>query len=167
MKSSQSLFRLPVAIILAVVIAIAGAVAAIFLNATQGFIESYILILATAGITGFFVPYVLKVNDDRKMREQKQYEDELSRQNKVIDAQVQFLESISKLLWEYHALIARISYYKKQGQENDTAYTNKSSEAIAVADAQSVSLLLTPWEVLCQRMSRTILQNFGRARFLR
>src|SRR5262249_386420 len=29
----------------------------------------------------------------------------------------------------------------------------------------SVTLLLTPWEVLCQRKCRTILQNFGRARF--
>lgn len=132
MKFRQSLIPLPVAIVLAIIIAAAGVVAAIFLNASQSFIEDYVLLLAAAGITGFFIPYILKVIDDRKMREQKKYEDELSRQNKIIDAQVQFLESISKLLWEFHALIAKVSYYKKTEQGNKTLYSNKGSEAISV-----------------------------------
>src|SRR5215210_5378181 len=106
-RQAALLTALPVAIVLAVVIAIAGGIAVI-LYPSQRFIENYVLLLATAGITGFSVPYVLKFIDDK-----------LSRQNKVIDAQVQFLESISKLLWEFHALIARVSYYKKMGQEND------------------------------------------------
>ncbi len=156
MKSSQSLIPLPVAIVLAVVIAIAGAVAAIVV-ASQSFIERYVLLLATAGIAGFFVPYVLKVIDDRKMREQKKYEDELSRQNKVIDAQVQFLESISKLLWEFHALIARVSYYnKKMGQGNDTAYINKSSEATSVYEDKLWDILIIGIQSEMSKASRLV-----------
>ena len=72
---------------------------------SQDFLERVLLLMLTAGGTGFLIPYVLKVVDerkaqkqkeidDRRLREQKLYEAALLRQNKIIDAQVQLLDNL-------------------------------------------------------------------------
>lgn len=50
--------------------------------------------------------------DDRKLREQKEFEAELARQSKVIEAQEQLLDTLVQLLWEFHLLVLSVSYHK-------------------------------------------------------
>jgi hypothetical protein len=89
---------------------------------SQGFIEGVATLLLTALMTGFLVPYLLKKIDERKLRqqkevderklrEQKEFEAALARQGKVIDAQVQLLERLSELLWEYQLSAIAVTYY--------------------------------------------------------
>ena len=100
---------------------------------SQDFLEKVVLLALTASVTGFLVPYLLKkVEDrraqrhraeevrkaqaqqevnDRRLREQKQYEASLVRQGKIIDAQVRLLENLATLIWEYQLLAIEVSYF--------------------------------------------------------
>jgi hypothetical protein len=89
---------------------------------SQDFLEKVLLLILTAGVTGFLIPYVLKIVDerkaqkqkeidDRRLREQKLYEATLLRQNKIIDAQVQLLDNLANLIWEYQLLAIEVSYF--------------------------------------------------------
>lgn len=96
---------------------------------SQDFIERILTILVTSVIAGFLVPFVLKIIDDRKhweqrriderkQREQKVFEAELARQNKVIESQVQLLENLSELLWEYQLSAIAVTYYHSFGDQD-------------------------------------------------
>jgi len=93
------------------------------MNFSQNFLEGLLLLLSTAALSGFLVPYVLKevdarklkeqkAIDERKNREQKEFEADLARQSKVLEAQAQLLESLAKKLWEFQLLAIAVSYYK-------------------------------------------------------
>ena len=94
----------------------------IHMSFSQDFLEKVFLLILTAGVTGFLIPYVLKIvderkaqkqkeSDDRRFREQKLYEAALLRQNKIIDAQVQLLDNLANLIWEYQLLAIEVSYF--------------------------------------------------------
>ncbi|MBD2103594.1 hypothetical protein [Leptolyngbya sp. FACHB-261] len=89
---------------------------------SQDFFEKVLLLILTAGVTGLLIPCVLKIVDerkaqkqkeidDRRLREQKLYEAALLRQNKIIDAQVQLLDNLANLIWEYQLLAIEVSYF--------------------------------------------------------
>jgi len=79
---------------------------------SESFIQSLLLLAATAALTGVLVPLIKGYMDDRKFRQQKLFEAELARQGKVIEAQVQFLESLAQLVWDFQLLALSVSYYK-------------------------------------------------------
>ena len=78
---------------------------------SQSLIENLVLLSLTAILTGVLVPLLFRRIDERKNREQKTFEAELSRQNKIIEAQVKLLEDLSSLLWEYQLLLIQVPYY--------------------------------------------------------
>jgi hypothetical protein len=90
---------------------------------SQNFLEGLLLLISTAALSGFLVPYVLKQVDARKLKEQKAiderknfeqklFEADLARQSKVVEAQAQLLEILAKQLWEFQLLAIAVSYYK-------------------------------------------------------
>ncbi len=79
---------------------------------SESFIQSLLLLGATAALTGVLVPLIKGYMDDRKFRQQKLFEAELARQGKVIEAQVQLLESLAQLLWDFQLLAIAVTYYK-------------------------------------------------------
>ena len=79
---------------------------------SESFIQSLLLLVATAALTGVLVPLIKGYMDDRKFRQQKLFEAELARQGKVIEAQVQLLESLAQLLWDFQLLAIAVTYYK-------------------------------------------------------
>lgn len=107
---------------------------------SQNFRESAILLVLTASLSGFLVPYILKkvderklkeqkIIDDRKLREQKEFEAELARQNKVIEAQAQLLDNLVQLLWEFHLLVLAVSYHRvNRDQEKYEAAVEEYAE---------------------------------------
>lgn len=88
------------------------------MNLGQGFLESIITLALTAATTGFLIPYIFKRIDERKLREQKRYEAEIARQAKIIESQVQLLENMAQLLWEYQLAAIAPSYYDPVAQQD-------------------------------------------------
>lgn len=86
----------------------------------QGFLENIVLLVLTALITGFGIPWVLKRIEERKLREQKRFEADLARQGKIIDAQSKLLDDLSQLLWKWRYLAKKVVYYG--AQENSERY---------------------------------------------
>ena len=85
---------------------------------SESFVQQVALLVLGALITGFGVPYVLRLIDARKMREQKKLEAELARQGKLLDAQSALLDEITRLVWAWRYLAKQVVYYGSRG-DND------------------------------------------------
>ncbi len=79
---------------------------------SQDFWEKVALLILTGVLSGFFIPYILKRVEDRKLKEQKEFEANLIRQNNVLEAQIKLLENLSESLWKLQLLSLAVSYYK-------------------------------------------------------
>lgn len=90
------------------------------MSLNQAFLEKIVLLVLTALITGFGIPYVLKRVEERKLREQKKFEADLARQGKIIEAQSKLLDDLSQLLWKWRYLAKKVLYYG--AQENTERY---------------------------------------------
>ena len=90
------------------------------------FQQKLVLLLLAALISGFGIPYILKLIDNRKLREQKRFEAELSRQSKLIDAQSTLLDQITRILWKWRYLVKSVVYYGARGDQKryDAARVN-------------------------------------------
>jgi hypothetical protein len=75
-----------------------------------------LLLIVTALLTGLIVPVVKAQMDHRKLQQQKLFEAEIARQGKIIDAQVQLLENLVRMLWEFQLFALAVSYYKFHGE---------------------------------------------------
>jgi hypothetical protein len=110
----------------------------------QDFLEKATLLLITAGLSGFFIPFVLRQIDERKLKEQKkidarklqeqkEFDASLIRENNILEAQIKLLENLSKALWELQLLSLAVSYYKihpneERYKESRKNYDEKSWE---------------------------------------
>ncbi|MFN8664345.1 MAG: hypothetical protein U0075_20835 [Thermomicrobiales bacterium] len=65
------------------------------------FAKNLILSLVLIGVTSLVIPLVLKQIDDRKAVDQQRYQDELSRQDTVLDAQANLIDTMAADFWEY------------------------------------------------------------------
>ncbi|MFT4039616.1 MAG: hypothetical protein QM692_15640 [Thermomicrobiales bacterium] len=65
------------------------------------FVKNLLLSLMLIGITSLVIPLVLKQIDDRKAADQQRFQDELSRQDTVLDAQATLLDTIASDFWQY------------------------------------------------------------------
>ena len=96
---------------------------------SSSFIDSVILILITAIISGLLIPIIKSNMDQRKYREQKKFEQELYRQGKRIEAQAKLLEDLNDLLWEFQLLSLEPASFRLQGdQENGEDSSKKYRE---------------------------------------
>ncbi len=117
---------------------------------SQSFIENAVILSLTAGLTGVLVPLLFGLIDERRKKEQKIFDAELSRQSKIIDAQVKLLEDLSSLVWEYQLLLIEVPYYR-QFPERDRyapalrAYEENAGKLLGRIRAEiSKALRLTP-----------------------
>ena len=99
------------------------------------FIEKYIFLFVTAGLTGFLIPVITQNIAHKNLQEQTLYEIELTRQNAIIEEQVKLIDNLSALLWEYQLLAIEVTYY--QPHEDQTNYI----AALANYDAKTGDLL--------------------------
>jgi hypothetical protein len=65
------------------------------------FAKNLILSLVLIGVTSLLIPLVLKQIDDRKATDQQRYQDELSRQDTVLDAQSNLIDTMAADFWQY------------------------------------------------------------------
>lgn len=116
---------------------------------SKEFIESLALLVIAALLTGILVPLVKLVFDYTNFRKQKLFEDQLARQNNIIESQIKFLETISTLLWKFHALIAKVSYY----QIHEPGNGNKNNDEAKSAAEQYEEHF---WELVIQNIQAEI-----------
>lgn len=89
------------------------------------FTEKLVLLLLTAMISGLMVPYILKKIEHRRTLDQKYKEAVLSRQEKLLADQAQFLDSLETLVWGLRYLFMKITYYCKPHQREQQAQAER------------------------------------------
>lgn len=94
---------------------------------STAFIEKVVLLFLTALLTGILVPYINAKINDRKLRNQKLFEAELIRQNKLIESQNDLLIQLEKLAHQFHQLIVSVAWYKV-GEPNEERYNTNRNE---------------------------------------
>ncbi len=82
------------------------------------FVKNLVLSLVLIGLSSLLIPLVLKQIDDRRADDQQRLQDELARQDKVIDAQSTLLRTMAADFWDYefYASDVVISRDKRFGQ---------------------------------------------------
>jgi hypothetical protein len=73
--------------------------------------DSLIVLLATALLSGFLVPFILNKVQARSQQRQKQFEADLARQTAVIEEQVALIDRFSTALWEFQLTLIAPLYY--------------------------------------------------------
>ena len=83
------------------------------------FLKNLVLSLLLLGVSSLLIPIVLKQIDDRKAIDQQRLQDELSRQDKVVDAQAALLDAMASDFWAYElsASDVVVSRDERFGQE--------------------------------------------------
>ncbi|HQR10290.1 MAG TPA: hypothetical protein PLW68_03085 [Casimicrobiaceae bacterium] len=69
-----------------------------------------LILLSTALLTGFLVPYVLRRIDESRSIAQKVREAGIARQARLIDAQSNFLDETTEVLWAWRYLSMKVAY---------------------------------------------------------
>jgi hypothetical protein len=101
----------------------------------QSFIQNILLLLLTAALTGFLVPFIKAKIDQKDSQRQKIFEADLDQQKKLRDYQAKLLDDLDEVLWQYQFLALEPTYYKMR--ENETGYT----DAIQQYDQKAPALL--------------------------
>ena len=95
---------------------------------SQDFWEKVLILLMTAVLTGFLVPYILKRVDEAKAIEQKRLEADIARQARLIDAQSKFLDDITETLWKWRYLSMKVAFNGSEQREEQYALAVKEYE---------------------------------------
>src|SRR5918997_1063981 len=83
------------------------------------FLKNLVLSLLLLGVSSLLIPAVLKQIDDRKFVDQQRLQAELSRQDKIIDAQATLLDSLAASFWEYEGYAADLLYSRDERYARD------------------------------------------------
>ena len=110
--------------------------------------KNLVLSLVLLGVSSLLIPAVLKQIDDRKAIDQQQLQDQLGRQDKVVDAQAALLATMAADFWAYEARASDvvISHDARFGQEGwhqraIDAYYLQSGPLLATMRAEISTLL--------------------------
>ena len=75
------------------------------------FFEKLILLIIAAVITSFLIPYILQKTDHLNQQNRIDYQAEIAKQNKILDAKVEFLNTLHELLWKYQIMAIDVPFY--------------------------------------------------------
>jgi hypothetical protein len=90
--------------------------------------EKLILLAATAVLSGFLVPYILKRIELQRATYEKDRDADRSRQEKLIASQSEFLDKLTETVWQWRYMAVRLTYY---GGGDDTAQYDNAARAYA------------------------------------
>jgi hypothetical protein len=85
-----------------------------FIDPKGSFLKNLVLSLLLIGLTSLLIPVVLKQIDDQKSNSQQQFQAELSRQDKIIDAQAELLDSLAAAFWDYEIYASDVLYSRAE-----------------------------------------------------
>ena len=79
---------------------------------SQSILEKVLLLIITAVLSGFLIPFILQDITQKKFKEQKIFGAELLRQIKVLESQTEFFNIISEVISKFQLLALETAYYK-------------------------------------------------------
>jgi hypothetical protein len=84
------------------------------------FVKNLVLSVLLLGLSSLLIPIVLKQIDDRKAIDQQRFQEQLSRQDTILDAQAALLDTMASDFWEYelYASDVVISRDERFGQDD-------------------------------------------------
>jgi hypothetical protein len=85
-----------------------------FIDPKGSFLKNLVLSLLLLGLSSLLIPIVLKQIDDRKFVDQQRFQAELSRQDKIIDAQAALLDTMAADFWNYEKYAADVLYSRDE-----------------------------------------------------
>ena len=88
---------------------------------SESFIQAALLLVLTALLTGLLAPLINANMAHRKFKQQRLFEADLARQNKIIEAQSQLLEEIEQLVWDYYVRAIAVGWYTCEDKD-ETKY---------------------------------------------
>jgi hypothetical protein len=80
-------------------------------------LDNLILLAAAALITGLLVPFVSARMNERRVVQQRQADEDLARDSKFIEAQNEFLDTVSTDVGSFAGTMLAVSYYAMQTPE--------------------------------------------------
>jgi hypothetical protein len=78
------------------------------------FLKNLILSLVLIGLSSLLIPVVLKQIDDQKFVAEQQFQEQLARQDKIIDAQAALLDSLASTFWDYEIYASDVVYSRDE-----------------------------------------------------
>jgi hypothetical protein len=99
------------------------------------FLKNLVLSLLLIGVSSLLIPAVLKQIDDRKAIDQQQFQEQLARQDKIIDAQAEVLDSLATSFWDYEGYASDLLNSAMKALDGTTG-TNEPSTPITLNPAQ-------------------------------
>src|SRR5215213_1203887 len=118
------------------------------------FLKNLVLSVLLLGLSSLLIPAVLKQIDDRKAIDQQRYQEQLLRQDKIIDAQAALIDTLASDFWEYEVYASDVVYSRDEHYGRDDwhqravdAYYLESGPVIGKIRAEISTLLrLAPRE---------------------
>ena len=83
------------------------------------FLKNLVLSVLLLGLSSLLIPVVLKQIDDRKAVDQQRLQAQLSRQDKILDAQAEVLDSLATSFWDYEGYAADLLYSRDERYGRD------------------------------------------------
>jgi hypothetical protein len=90
-----------------------------FVDPKGSFLKNVVLSLLLLGLSSFLIPIVLKQIDDRKFVDQQRFQAELSRQDKILDAQAEVLDTLASVFWDYEGYASDVLYSRDERYGRD------------------------------------------------
>jgi hypothetical protein len=90
-----------------------------FIDPKGSFLKNLVLSLLLLGLSSLLIPAVLKQIDDQKFVAEQQFQAELSRQDKILDAQAAVLDSLASTFWDYEGYAADLLYSRDERYGRD------------------------------------------------
>ncbi len=119
-----------------------------FFDPKGSFLKNAALSLLLLAVGSLLIPAALKQIDDRKFADQQRLQAELSRQDKIIDAQSKLLDTLAADFWNYETYASAVLYSRHETFGRDdwhqravAAYYENSGPLIVQMRAD-ISLLL-------------------------
>jgi hypothetical protein len=95
---------------------------------SSDFVEKLILLTFTAALSGFSIPYILRRIELQRASYEKDRDAERSRQEKILQAQSEFLDKLTDTIWQWRYMAVRVTYY---GGGDETAMYDTAAQAYA------------------------------------
>ena len=82
-------------------------------------LKNLVLSMLLLGMSSLLIPAVLKQIDDRKFVDQQRYQEQLSRQDKIIDEQAEVLDTLSAAFWNYEIYASDVLFSRDERYGQD------------------------------------------------
>src|SRR5215213_4030267 len=89
------------------------------LDPKGSFLKNVVLSVLLLGLSSLLIPAVLKQIDDRKAIDQQRYQEQLLRQDKIIDAQAALIDTLASDFWKYEVYASDVVYSRDEHYGRD------------------------------------------------